>query len=55
MASTKRTWVWVILGIAGSLFLLAVILVGGAIFEFRRHVRNERVETAVSARYRNAG
>src|SRR6266550_5176927 len=48
MASTKRIWLWVILGVAGSLFLLAVILVGGAIFEFRRHVRNEWVGTAVA-------
>ena len=48
MATKKRTWLWVVLGVAGSLFLFAVILVGGAIFEFRRHVRNERVETAVA-------
>jgi hypothetical protein len=48
MASTKRTWLWVILGVFGTLALLVVVLIGGAIFEFRRHIKNETVETAVA-------
>jgi hypothetical protein len=44
MASNKRTWLWVVLGVMGTLALLVVVLVGGAIFEFRRHVRTELVE-----------
>ncbi len=45
MASNKRTWLWVVLGIMGTLALLVVAIVGGAIFEFRRHVRMEQVDT----------
>lgn len=48
MASTKRTWLWVVLGVMGTIFLLVVLVIGGAIFEFRRHVKNELVETAVA-------
>jgi hypothetical protein len=48
MASTKRTWVWVVLGVVGTLVLLVVVLVGGVIFEFRRHVKNEIVATATA-------
>jgi len=48
MASTRRTWVWVVLGVVGTLVLLVVVLVGGVIFEFRRHVKNEVVESAVA-------
>jgi hypothetical protein len=48
MASTKRTWVWVVLGVVGTLVLLVVVVIGGAIFEFRRHVKNETVESAVA-------
>ena len=48
MASTKRTWLWVILGIVGTLFLLVVILIGGAIYEFRTHVKTQVVESAVA-------
>jgi len=48
MASTKRTWVWVVVGVVGTFVLLVVVLVGGAIFEFRRHVKNEVVEQAVA-------
>ena len=45
MAAPKRTWLWVVLGVAGTLALVVILLVGGAIFEFRRHVRTESVET----------
>lgn len=45
MASTKRTWLWVVLGIMGALAVLVVVLVGGVIFEFRRHVHTELVES----------
>ena len=48
MATTKRTWLWVILGVAGTLFLFAVVLVGGAIYEFRTHVKNEFVQSSVA-------
>jgi len=44
MASTTRTWLWVVLGVMGTLALVVVVVIGGAIFEFRRHVRTERVE-----------
>ena len=44
MASTKRTWLWVVLGIMGTLAFIFVVVIGGAIFEFRRHVRTELVE-----------
>ena len=45
MASTKRTWLWVVLGIMGTLALIVVVVIGGAIFEFRRHVRTELIES----------
>jgi hypothetical protein len=48
MASTKRTWLWVILGVFGTLVLCVVVLIGGAIFEFRSHVKNEIVATTVA-------
>ena len=46
MAAPKRTWLWVVLGVAGTLALVVILLVGGAIYEFRTHVRTESVETA---------
>jgi hypothetical protein len=48
MASTKRTWLWVILGVVGTLFLLCVLVIGGAIYGFRTHVKTEVVEAAVA-------
>ena len=48
MASTKRTWLWVILGIVATFVLVVIVFIGGAIFEFRRHVKNEYVESAVA-------
>jgi hypothetical protein len=50
MASTKRTWLWVVLGIMATFFLVVIVFIGGAIFEFRRHVKNEFVESAVAER-----
>jgi len=50
MASTKRTWLWVVLGIMATFALLVIVFVGGAIFEFRRHVKNEFVESTVAER-----
>jgi hypothetical protein len=44
----KRTWLWVILGIVGTFFLVCVLVVGGAIYEFRAHVKNEFVESATA-------
>jgi hypothetical protein len=48
MATTKRTWLWVVLGIVGTFFLLVILVIGGAIFEFRTHVKNEYVESAAA-------
>ena len=48
MAAPKRTWLWVVLGIAGTLAFVVILLVGGAIYEFRTHVRTESVETATA-------
>jgi hypothetical protein len=48
MASTKRTWLWVVLGILATFFLVVIVFIGGAIFEFRRHVKNEYVESTVA-------
>jgi hypothetical protein len=48
MATTKRTWLWVVLGIVGTLVLLVILFVGGVIFEFRQHVRNEYIESSAA-------
>ncbi len=48
MASTKRTWLWVVLGIFATLALVVIVFIGGAIFEFRRHVKNEYVDSTVA-------
>lgn len=48
MASTKRTWLWVVLGIIGTFALLVILFIGGVIFEFRTHVKNEYVESAAA-------
>ncbi len=48
MASSKRTWLWIALGIAGTLLLVVIVVVVGAIFEFRRHVHNDYVEDTVA-------
>jgi hypothetical protein len=45
MASKKRTWLWIILGVMGTLALLVVVLVGTAIYQFRQHVRSDLVES----------
>ena len=47
---TKRTWLWVILGVLGTLFVMFALLVGGAVYMFRTHVHNEYVETATAER-----
>ena len=49
-APKTRTWLWVILGVFGTLFLLFVMFVGGAVYMFRTHVHNERLETATAER-----
>ena len=48
MASNKRTWLWVILGVVGTLFLLFVLVVGSAVYMFRTHVHNERLDSTVA-------
>ena len=50
MASNKRTWLWVILGVLGTLFVLGVVFVGGAVYMFRTHVHNEPLEAATAER-----
>ncbi len=48
MATTKRTWLWVVLGVMGTMALVVVLVVVGAIVEFRRHVHNDYVDGAVA-------
>jgi len=48
MASSKRTWLWVILGVFGTLFLVVVLFVGSAVYMFKTHVKNEWVDTPVA-------
>src|SRR5689334_21207552 len=48
MASTKRTWIWVVFGIFATFVLVVAVFVVGAIVEFRRHVKNEHVESTVA-------
>ena len=48
MAAPKRTWLWVVLGVAGALAFLVILVIGGAIYEFRTHVRAETVETTTA-------
>jgi len=50
MASNKRTWLWVIAGVFGTLFVLCVVFVGGAVYMFRTHVHNETLEAATAER-----
>jgi hypothetical protein len=51
MASNKRTWLWVIAGVFGTLFLLFVLFIGSAVYMFRTHVHNQNdVETATAER-----
>jgi len=49
-APKRRTWLWVILGVFGTLFLIAALVVGGAVHMFRTHVHNETVESATAER-----
>jgi hypothetical protein len=48
MASTKRTWLWVILGVFGAIVLSIVLFIGSAVYMFRTHVKNEYVDTPVA-------
>src|SRR3954471_8816229 len=48
MASTKRTWLWVIVGVFGTLFLIVVLFAGAGVYMFKTHVKNEWVETPVA-------
>src|SRR5262245_23819522 len=49
-APKKRTWLWIILGVFGALFLFFILLVGGAVYMFRTHVHNEQLEAATAER-----
>ena len=43
MASTKRTWLWIIFGIIGFIAVCVVALVGGGAYLVSRHVKTELV------------
>ena len=43
MASTKRTWLWIIFGVIGFIALGLVALVGGGAYVVSRHVKTELV------------
>ena len=43
MASTKRTWLWIIFGIAICIAVAFVSLVGGTVYMVSRHVKTELV------------
>ena len=46
---TKRTWISIVVAILVVLFMMAVVLVGSAVFYVRRHIRAEFVTTAVGS------
>src|ERR671922_253095 len=49
--ATKRTWLWVVAGVLGTLFLLFVMLIGSAVYMFRTHVHADtNVERATAER-----
>ncbi len=43
MASTKRTWLWIIFGVAICIAVAVVALVGGTVYMVSRHVKTELV------------
>jgi len=43
MASTKRTWLWIIFGVAICIAVAFVALVGGTVYMVSRHVKTELV------------
>ena len=43
MASTKRTWLWIIFGVIGFMALCLVALVGGGAYVVSKHVKTELV------------
>jgi len=48
MASTKRTWLWVVLGVFGVIVLSIAVFMGTAVYMFRTHVKNEQVDAPVA-------
>ena len=48
MASSKRTWLWVILGVFGAICLSVIVVIGSAVYMFRTHVKNEEVDGTVA-------
>ena len=46
----KQTWLWAILGVFGTLFLIAALMIGGAFYMFHTHVHNETMDTSVAER-----
>jgi hypothetical protein len=45
MASTRRTWLWIVLGVMATIAAVVVAVVAGTAFELHRHVRSEIVAT----------
>jgi hypothetical protein len=43
MASTRRTWLWIIFGVIGFMALCLVALVGGGAYVVSKHVKTELV------------
>ncbi len=48
MASTRRTWLWVIFGVVICIALFGVALVGGGIYMVSKHVKTELVGRAAA-------
>ena len=46
MASTKRTWLWIVFGVLAFLAVCVVALVGGTAYVVSKHVRSELVGRA---------
>ena len=48
-AKTKRTWIAIVVAVLVVLFMMAIVLVGSAIFYVHRHIRSEFVTNAIGA------
>lgn len=46
MASTRRTWLWIIFGVLICIAVCGVALVGGGIYMMSKHVKTELVGRA---------
>ena len=55
MASTRRTWLWIIFGVLICIALGGVALVGGGIYMVSKHVKTELVGRTSAARNSSSG